>query len=131
MWHLQALQNGIWYTATLNPAESMFIQAWRWEYAIGGMAGALALYTLLRSFRLPILLIYGVVRSFGILPTSVFPQLLGAVISQYYFIPRFGARRWKQYATVLAAGYACGMGLTGMISVALVLIGKSVSQMPY
>ena len=131
MWHLQALQNGIWYTATLNPAESTFIKAWRWEYAIGGMGGALVLYTLLRSFRLPILLIYGVVRSFGILPTSVFPQLLGAVISQYYFIPRFGARRWKQYATVLAAGYACGMGLTGMISVALVLIGKSVSQMPY
>lgn len=131
MWHLQALQNGIWYTATLNPAQSQFIKAWRWEYAIGGLIGSLALYTVLRSFRLPILLIYGVIRNFGILPTAVIPQLIGALISQYYFIPRFGARRWKQYATVLAAGYACGMGLVGMITVALVLIGKSVSQMPY
>jgi hypothetical protein len=131
MWHLTALQNGIWFTATLNPAQSVFIKAWRWEYAIGGLVGTVALYTVLRSLRLPILLIYGVIRNFGILPTAVFPQLLGALISQYYFIPRFGARRWKQYAVVLYAGYACGMGLTGMISVAIVLIGKSVSQMPY
>ncbi len=131
MWHLTALQNGIWYTASLNPEQSYFLKAWKWEYAIGGMVGALALYTVLRAFRLPILLIYGMVRSFGILPHFVLPQLLGALISQYYFIPRFGARRWKQYATVLAAGYACGMGLVGMIAVALVLIGKSVSQMPY
>lgn len=131
MWHLQALQNGIWYTASLNPEQSYFLKAWNWNYAIGGLLGALALYTILRSFRLPILLIYGMVRSFGILPHFVFPQLLGALISQYYFIPRFGALRWKRYATVLAAGYACGMGLVGMITVALVLIGKSVSQMPY
>ncbi len=131
MWHLQALQNGIWYTASLNPEQSYFLKAWNWNYAVGGLLGALALYTILRSFRLPILLIYGMVRSFGILPHFVFPQLLGALISQYYFIPRFGALRWKRYATVLAAGYACGMGLVGMITVALVLIGKSVSQMPY
>ncbi|HEY3398608.1 MAG TPA: peptide transporter [Armatimonadota bacterium] len=131
MWHLQALQNGIWYTATLNPEQSPFVQAWKWEYFMGGMAGALALYSVLRAFRLPILLIYGLIRSFGILPHFVFPQLLGALISQYYFIPRLGARRWKQYATVLWAGYACGMGLVGMVTVALVLIGKSVSQMPY
>ncbi len=131
MWHLQALQNGIWYTASLNPEQSYFLKAWNWNYAIGGLVGSLVLYIILRSFRLPILLIYGMVRSFGILPHFVFPQLLGAIISQYYFIPRFGARRWKQYATVLAAGYACGMGLVGMITVALVLIGKSVSQMPY
>jgi hypothetical protein len=131
MWHLQALQNGIWYTASLNPEQSYFLKAWNWNYAIGGLLGALALYTVLRSLRLPILLIYGMVRSFGILPHFVFPQLLGALLSQYYFIPRFGALRWKRYATVLAAGYACGMGLVGMITVALVLIGKSVSQMPY
>ena len=78
-------------------------------------------------------MIYGLIRSAtgGILPHAVFPQLLGALVSEYYFIPRYGARRWKQYAMVLFAGYSCGTGLVGMVTVALVLIGKSVSQMPY
>ncbi len=57
--------------------------------------------------------------------------MIGALISQYYFVPRFGARRWKQYATVLMAGYACGMGLIGMGTVAIAMVSKSVSQMPY
>lgn len=133
MWHLMALQNGVWYTSTLNPEESIFLKAWNWNYAFGGLAVAIALYVLLRGLRLPILLIYGLIRNVtgGVLPHVIFPQLAGALVSQYYFIPRFGAQRWKQYATVLLAGYSCGMGLIGMTTVALVLIGKSVSQMPY
>jgi hypothetical protein len=133
MWNLIALQQGIWFTASLNPAQSVFLKAWNWTYLGYGMAASVVAYAALRGLRLPILLIYGLIRSGtgGVLPHVVFPQLLGAVVSQYYFIPRFGARRWKQYAMVLYAGYACGMGLVGMVTVALVLIGKSVSQMPY
>ncbi len=95
------------------------------------LVAALGLYAGLTSLRLPILLIYGVVRGFGILPHSVIPQMIGALVSQFYFIPRFGARRWKLYATVLMAGFSCGMGLVGMGSIAIALIGKSVSQMPF
>ena len=133
MWNLVALQQGIWFTASLNPEQSLFMKAWSWNYALWGLLGSVAVYLLLRGFRLPILLIYGLIRSAtgGILPHAVFPQLLGALVSEYYFIPRYGARRWKQYAMVLFAGYSCGTGLVGMVTVALVLIGKSVSQMPY
>jgi len=131
MWPLNALQRGLWLTSTVNPERSIFYKAWRRSYAIGGFIAAVSLYTGLSVFRMPILLIYGVVRGFGILPHSVIPQMIGALISQFYFVPMFGARRWKQYATVLAAGFACGMGLVGMGTIALALIGKAVSQMPY
>ncbi len=131
MWHLEALQRGLWFTSTLNPEHSTFYKAWNKWYALGGFGSAIVLYAVLRSLRLPILLVYGVVRGFGILPHYVFPQMAGALISQFYFIPRFGARRWKQYATVLMAGYSCGMGLVGMGTIALALIGKAVSQMPF
>ncbi len=131
MWPLSALQQGLWLTSTVNPETSVFYKAWNESFAIGGFVVALGLYAGLSALRLPILLIYGVVRGFGILPHSVIPQMIGALISQFYFIPRFGARRWKLYATVLAAGFACGMGLIGMGTIALALIGKAVSQMPY
>jgi len=77
------------------------------------------------------MLVFGMVRGLGTLPHFVFPEMVGALISQYYFVPRYGARRWKQYATVLMAGYSCGMGLVGMGTVAIAMISKSVSQMPY
>lgn len=131
MWHLSALQRGLWLTATLNPEHSVFYKAWNLKYAIGGFGAAITLYAILSVLRLPILLVYGVVRGFGVMPHGVVPTMIGALISQFYFVPKFGARRWKQYATVLMAGYSCGMGLIGMGAVALALIGKAVSQMPF
>ena len=77
------------------------------------------------------MLIYGVIRGISTMPHYVFPEMVGALISQFYFAPRFGARKWKQYATVLMAGYACGMGLVGMGTVAIAMVSKAVSQMPY
>jgi uncharacterized oligopeptide transporter (OPT) family protein len=65
------------------------------------------------------------------MPHWTMPQFVGALISRYYFEKRFGTKRWKQYATVLSAGYACGMGLVGMGSVAIAMVQKSVSLLPY
>jgi hypothetical protein len=133
MWHLAALKKGLWLSATLPGAEkqTVFERAFKWEYVLGGFGFGVVTYSVLALLKLPTLLIYGVVRGLGRLPHFVFPEMIGALVSQYYMIPRFGARRWKQYATVLSAGYACGMGLIGMGSVAFALIGQAVSQMPY
>lgn len=130
MWHLSALNRGLWLTATLT-GKSLFHRAFKLNYVLGGFGFGVITYSALALMRLPVLLIYGVVRGLGTLPHGIFPEMIGALISQYYFVPRFGARRWKQYATVLSAGYACGMGLIGMGAVAFALIGQAVSQMPY
>ena len=131
MWHLSALQRGLWMTSTLRPETSLFNQAWNTNLALGGFGFGIVTYAILARLRLPIMLIYGVVRGLGTMPHAVFPEVIGALVSQFYFCRRFGARRWKQYATVLMAGYACGMGLVGMGTVAIAMVSKSVSQMPY
>ncbi len=130
MWYLSALQRGLWMTATLG-RRSLFIQAWNLNRVLAGLAFGLGSYFLLSYFRLPTLLVYGVMRGLGTIPHGMYPEMIGALLSQFYFIPRFGARRWKQYATVLMAGYGCGMGLIGMGTVAIAMITKSVSTMPY
>lgn len=131
MWHLSALERGLWLTSTVNPERSVFYRAWNKNIAIGGFIFGTAFYYILAAFKLPTMLVFGMVRGLGTLPHFVFPEMVGALISQYYFVPRYGARRWKQYATVLMAGYSCGMGLVGMGTVAIAMISKSVSQMPY
>ena len=59
------------------------------------------------------------------------PEMAGAVLGRYYFRRKFGKKRWLQYAPILAAGYACGLGLIGMAGVAIALISKSVSQLVF
>ena len=52
-------------------------------------------------------------------------------MARYWLEKRFGVARWRRYAPVLLAGYACGMGLVGMSAVAVALISKSVTQLLY
>ena len=86
---------------------------------------------MLSLLRLPVSLIYGFVRGLSGLPHLLIPEMAGALIARYSLEKRFGTDRWRQYAPVLLAGYACGMGLIGMSAVAIALISKSVTQMQY
>jgi hypothetical protein len=131
MWPLYAQQRVVWMTANQDPAHSLFAKAWNTNRALGGLGFGLVSYFVLAKLKLPTMLVWGVVRGVSNIPHYVFPEFLGACISQFYFVPRFGARRWKQYAMVLMAGYACGMGLVGMGTVAIAMVSKAVSQMPY
>jgi hypothetical protein len=131
MWPLRALSSGLWMTMTLRPETSLFFKAWNLNRAIGGLGFGLITYVVMARLRLPTMLIYGIIRGLGNLPHYAFPEMLGGLLSKYYFEKRFGTRVWKQYATVLMAGYACGMGLVGMGTVAIAMVSKSVSQMPY
>ena len=63
--------------------------------------------------------------------SSILPEIIGAITAQFYLIPRFGAKQWKLYATVISAGFSCGMGLIGMASVAIAMIQRSVTQLPF
>lgn len=130
MWYLGALQRGLWMTATMGH-QGLFMRAWNTPRMVAGIGFGCGAYAILASLHLPILLVYGIVNGLGASPHGILPLFAGALISQLYFVPRFGARRWKQYATVLSAGYWCGQGLIGMGTCALAMITKSVSVMPY
>ncbi|MDI9602906.1 MAG: peptide transporter [Armatimonadota bacterium] len=96
-----------------------------------GFGLVLLLYYVMSWFRLPVMLIYGLIRGFGNPAHVVIPELGGALLGRFYFAPRFGERQWRQFAPVVLAGYQCGMGLISMVCIAIVLIVKSISQLPY
>jgi len=130
MWHLNALQQGLWYTATME-GRSLFRKAFKPKLVVAGGAFALISYSALAALKLPTMLVYGVARGLGQIPHVILPEIVGALVGKYYFIPKFGQQQWKRYATVLLAGFSCGMGLVGMGCVALAMISKSVTQMPF
>jgi hypothetical protein len=101
------------------------------RYIFIGLIAGTILYTTNVLVGLPTLLFYGMVGGFYTWPMYTIPQFLGAVVSRSYLRKRFGAERWRMYAPILLAGYFCGMGLVGMVSVAIALISKATSQIQF
>ena len=129
-WHLIALRQCLWYSATLG-GETLFDQAIKGWWIAGSFVLAGGTFGVMSWLGLPISLVYGFVRGLGGLPHLLIPEMAGALLARYWLEPRFGAQQWRQYAPVLLAGYACGMGLVGMSAVAIALISKSVTQLHY
>ncbi|MAN23694.1 MAG: hypothetical protein CME10_05445 [Gemmatimonadetes bacterium] len=94
--------------------------------AIGAGFGVVSFF-LLSVLGLPVLLIFGFVRSLTVLPHFIVTEIIGALLARYYFWNKYGKKEWRQYAPILAVGFACGMALMGMAAVGIALIQKSVS----
>ncbi|MDA0333556.1 MAG: hypothetical protein O2782_00130 [bacterium] len=94
--------------------------------AAGTVIG-LGSYILLSVLGLPVLLVFGYIRSLTALPHWMVTEVIGAMLARYYFNKKYGTKQWRTYAPVLAVGFACGMALMGMASISIALIQKSVS----
>jgi hypothetical protein len=130
-WHLIALRQCLWYSSTIEGGATFFQEAIKLKWIVGGIGFGLTSFAVLSWFHLPVSLIYGFIRGLGGLPHMLIPEMIGALLGRYVFQKKFGAKTWRRYTPVLFAGFACGMGLIGMAVVAIVLISKSVLQLPY
>lgn len=130
LWHLQALNTLLMQSATME-GNSPFFQALRFSYIAIGMGLGLLTYGCLAAFKLPIMLIYGITRGLGqSTPHGIFLELIGALIGRFYFKKKYGLA-WRHYAPVLLAGFACGMGLMGMLAMGFTLIMRSLGSVIY
>ena len=131
-WDFQALQQWLWYSATTPGGSSeMFRRAVKPWVIGGGFGFGIGAYALLSRLGWPVMLVYGFIRGLGMFPHVVILQLAGALLGRYHFARRYGTRTWQQYTPVLYAGFACGMGLIGMLAIACALVSQSVSPMPF
>ncbi|MFA0752805.1 MAG: hypothetical protein IMHGJWDQ_000567 [Candidatus Fervidibacter sp.] len=131
IWPLQAFTTALLWTTTLGKRELQVLRPQVIGAFFGGVVGAYLLFSLL-PFNLPMLLFYGLVQGLGGWPLGGLLTFAGALVSRFYFEKNYDdPTTWRRYATVLLAGYNCGMGLVGMFCAALAMISKSVTQLPY
>lgn len=127
-WPRQALFQCLWATANQGE-QAAFMRALHPEYiAVGGVL-ALALYAGNAALGWPVLFYYGFIGGLGGLPNTTILMFIGGLLGRYYFARKIGAERWRKYTPVLCAGFFCGMGLIGMVSVSVSLL-RSVIQSP-
>ena len=129
MWELNAKNTVLLYSATLDTggAQPLFYQALHPSVIAGSFSFTMIAFTLLSTFSLPIMAIYGFVGGIGSMPHGYICIIIGAIIGKYYFHKKFGQKRFLEIAPVLAAGYGTGVGLIALIGVAINLIVSAVS----
>jgi hypothetical protein len=131
IWPVSAQAQLLWFTANKDAENNILLQALNWNYAAMGAGFAFLVYGVTALAGLPSLFFYGVVNGLLSQPFAAVPMFVGGMLGRYYFSKRYGAENWKAYAPVIVAGYYCGMGLIGMAAVALALLSKSVSRLPF
>ena len=92
-----------------------------------GFIVGLVSFVVLSVFGLPILLVFGYIRSLTSIPHYLITEIIGALLARYYFWKKYGKQQWRLYAAVLMVGFQVGMALVGMASVSIAMIQKAVS----
>ncbi|PQV64937.1 hypothetical protein B1R32_103204 [Abditibacterium utsteinense] len=130
-WPISAQTQALWFTANRAGSDNFLLQSIHVPYILAGGGAAILSYAAIVLGGLPTLLFYGLVSGTYTLPAYAIPQFIGAMLGRYYFQKRYGKENWRSFTPVLVAGYYCGMGLIGMAAVALALLSKSVSRLPF
>jgi len=130
-WPLNAFYQCLWATGTLPGGANYLLQAVKFDVIGSAFGGSIGLYLLTGLFGIHYMWFYGLVAGFAANVTNYIPMFIGALLGRYYMARRFGIHRWQLYAPVLLAGYACGVGLIAMFSVAIAIIFKAVRILPY
>lgn len=112
-------EEGGWFRAAIKP-----------DLIAGSTAGGLLLFGILSIFKVPALFFYGFVGGIAAYPAITVPQLIGAWFGRK-MSRKYGVERWRDYAPVVFAGFACGSGLIAMFAISTALVAKAVQKLPY
>ena len=129
-WPRDAIMRSFWMTATTT-GNAFFLKAFNFRYVGMGLAYGVVAYPVLRLLGAPTLLLYGTIRGLAGDPIDAVPELVAALIGRFYMAKIFGRKRWNNFTPVLAAGFGCGIGLVGMVSMGVRLISSAVTMLPF
>jgi len=130
MWPLFARYRCLFMTATSDNSQWL-LQAIKIPLIFTGFGFGLCLYAVVGALGLPMIFFYGLIGGIAGWPNMAIPQFIGACVGRYVIARRVGPEKWKRYAPVLCAGYACGVGLVGMLAVGIAIITRAVSGLPF
>jgi hypothetical protein len=131
MWPQWAVQSSIWWQINAAGADNWAIKAIKPALVASGGGCAALVYAVVMLCKAPILFYYGLVGGVANLPHNTIPMFIGALLGRYVFQKKFGQQQWQSITPILIAGFSCGMGLVSMCAIALALISKTVSFLPF
>jgi hypothetical protein len=129
-WPVQARQYYLILTANISE-QPLLLQAIKGAYIMWSMGIGLVLFLVLGAIGIPVSFFYGMIGGLGAPLHGILPMFIGGMIGRYYFQKKFGQAHWARYVPVVAAGFACGMGLSAMLAVASAIVSQCTRELPF
>jgi hypothetical protein len=124
-WPQFAQMQALW-AASMQEGQSLLMQALKLKVVLVALTGAVGLFALFGAAGLSAQYIYGGLAALNSYPHYALMIFLGACLGRYVFARKFGREQWQNYAPILAVGFGAGMGLTGMLSIAINFLWVSI-----
>jgi hypothetical protein len=124
-WPMQAQMQALW-ASPMQEGQSLLIQSIKPPLIGLGLAGALLAFGGFTAAGISTQYIYGGLGAINGYPHTVVMVFIGAAIGRFVLARRFGREQWQNYAPILAVGFGAGMGLIGMLSIALNFLWVSI-----
>ena len=130
IWEFSAKNTCLLYSSTLGEYSQFSEALGLWRF-VSGLATGGVVMGVLGWFGAPTMLFFGVVRGMGqVMPHSVIPNFIGALIGRFYFERKYG-REWRKMILLVYSGFGVGMGLISILAVGFVFLAKAVSTVTY
>ncbi len=124
-WPQFAQLKALW-ASSLQEGQNLLLNAIKPAVIAGSLLATLATFAGFGAAGISVQYVYGGLGAIAGYPHLTMMIFAGAVLGRYYLAPRFGRERWTNYAPILAVGFAAGMGLVGMFSIAVNFLWTSI-----
>ncbi|TVR50895.1 MAG: hypothetical protein EA425_08765 [Puniceicoccaceae bacterium] len=124
-WPQFATMQALW-ASSMQEGQTLLLDALKPEVILGSLAGSLALFSGFGVAGISAQYLYGGITTLTQLPHMAVPIFIGALLGRYVFARRFGVEKWTNYTPILAVGFAAGIGLIGMFSIAINFLWSSI-----
>ena len=106
--------------------QSLLLHAIKPGVIAGTLAGTLLLFGGFSLAGISTQYLYGGLGALNGYPHTVVMIFIGAALGRYVLAKKYGREAWQNYAPILAVGFGAGMGLIGMLAIALNFLWVSI-----
>ena len=124
-WPQFAQMRALW-ASSMQEGSSLFQHAIKPELIGFALVGTIAMFMGFGAAGISHQYIYGGLGALNAFPHMIMMTFLGACLGRFFFARKFGREKWQNFAPILAVGFMAGMGLVGMLSIAIYFLWVAV-----
>jgi hypothetical protein len=117
-WPQAAQMKAVWASG-MREGDSLLSHAIKPMVIVGGFAITSGLFGIFSVAGISTQYLYGAMGALNSYPHYVLMTFTGACLGRFVFARKFGREKWTNYAPILAVGFQAGMGLMGMLCIAI------------
>jgi hypothetical protein len=124
-WPMHAQMRALWASA-MQEGQSLLLDALKPGVIVGSFVAGCVAFASFSALGISAQYIYGALAAANGYPHNAIMIFFGACLGRYVFAKKFGRERWQNFAPILAVGFGAGMGLVGMLAIAINFLWASI-----